>query len=81
MTSDPSRPASKARKKFGGVRTPDIDRSSDLQAIFLFLLAVASQSAVTQTSARIRLSFLLTAAGQFRISTGFPWLGNTQADR
>jgi hypothetical protein len=37
-----------------------------------FLLAVASQFAA-RTSALLRRSFLLTAAGQFRTLTGFPY--------
>ena len=47
--------------------------------LFLFLLAVASQLVFCEPVHSIRRSFLLTAAGQFRIFTGFPQGPNVQA--
>ena len=50
---------------------PVIVRSSDLQAVELSYWPLLPSS--SRPSASIRWSFLLTAAGQFRILTGFPW--------
>jgi len=50
---------------------PAIDRSSDLQASNI-PTGRCFPDRVLRSSAWIRRSFLLTAAGQFRIRTGFP---------
>ena len=69
-------PASKARmRKFGHRQVFGLAGTN----LFLFLLAVASQFAFCEPVHSIRRSFLLTAAGQFRILTGFPQGPNVQA--
>jgi len=54
--------------KFGVL--PVIDRSSDLQALNTSYSPSLPNS--NEPVRGLRLSFLLTAAGQFRILTGFP---------